>query len=389
MTDYYLAEFAEPAGPSEREPSWAVEADRELERTVEREVLGHDELVEAAPQILRRLERGFDDDLVWLAAVAGQPAPDAPTGRHGLPLLPLYAGPQDAEPGKLLGNALLDLPLRDNTHSAYLFAAVAPEARRRGLGTVLFDRMEQIAAEAGRSVWMTWASEPAPAPGTAVLAPTTGVGVVAADAPRTRFNAGRGYVLEQVERHSQLELPVDPALLDRLWSDALPHADGYRLVTWLGRTPIERYPDMIALHRAMSTDAPAGGVDYREEAWDDERIRQADDRAEAVGRAKITAAMEHVESGRLVAYSDVYLPGDKPCVFQGDTLVMQQHRGHRLGWLVKIAVLRELWRLDPHRTRLHTWNAGENNWMLAINETLGFYPASAQGAWQKRVELPE
>lgn len=32
--------------------------------------------------------------------------------------------------------------------------------------------------------------------------------------------------------------------------------------------------------------------------------------------------------------------------------------------------------------RLHTWNAGENRWMLAINREFGFAPTSALGAWE-------
>lgn len=39
----------------------------------------------------------------------------------------------------------------------------------------------------------------------------------------------------------------------------------------------------------------------------------------------------------------------------------------------------------PQLKRIHTWNAGENSYMLAINVAMGFFPASVEGAWQKTV----
>lgn len=35
--------------------------------------------------------------------------------------------------------------------------------------------------------------------------------------------------------------------------------------------------------------------------------------------------------------------------------------------------------------RVHTWNAGENSHMLAINTALGFRPVSLEGVWEKRM----
>ena len=40
----------------------------------------------------------------------------------------------------------------------------------------------------------------------------------------------------------------------------------------------------------------------------------------------------------------------------------------------------------PAAQRIHTWNAAENGYMLAINEALGFRAAAIEGAWQKVVE---
>ena len=71
--------------------------------------------------------------------------------------------------------------------------------------------------------------------------------------------------------------------------------------------------------------------------------------------------------------------------WQGDTLVHGDHRGHRLGMLVKVANLEAMAAERPSTRRVHTWNAGENQWMLAINVALGFRRVATEGAWQKRV----
>ncbi|MEK8227262.1 hypothetical protein NKG05_16005 [Oerskovia sp. M15] len=105
------------------------------------------------------------------------------------------------------------------------------------------------------------------------------------------------------------------------------------------------------------------------------------------GQGYLIAVAEHVPSGRLVGFSMVAYPHDRPeVVFQEDTLVLTEHRGHQLGLLVKIAVLDELARVRPSSRRIHTWNAQENRHMLSINEALGFEVASVDAEWQLKLE---
>ena len=88
-------------------------------------------------------------------------------------------------------------------------------------------------------------------------------------------------------------------------------------------------------------------------------------------------------AGEPVAYTYLQYPGGRlEVAFQMDTFVRRADRGHGLGMSIKAANLRQLHASRPDVARLHTWNAGENRWMLAINRELGFAPTSALGAWE-------
>jgi RimJ/RimL family protein N-acetyltransferase len=83
-----------------------------------------------------------------------------------------------------------------------------------------------------------------------------------------------------------------------------------------------------------------------------------------------------VRDGPLVAFTDLQVPLAQPQrAHQGGTLVLREHRGHRLGALVKAAVLRELGETLPVVRRISTYNSEGNVPMVAVNEALGFRPA--------------
>jgi hypothetical protein len=70
---------------------------------------------------------------------------------------------------------------------------------------------------------------------------------------------------------------------------------------------------------------------------------------------------------------------------QNDTSVGRAHRGHRLGLLLKIEMLRWLSDVEPQLRVLDTWNAASNAYMIAVNEQLGYRVLDESIEWQRHL----
>jgi GNAT superfamily N-acetyltransferase len=290
------------------------------------------------------------------------------------------------DPARVLGYAAVNLPLQDNTHTGFVDVGVRPEHRRRGVGAALYDASLTLVREAGRTqVTMSTDQRAEPPDGPGTLAATTGVGRVSVDADGPRFALRRGFALEQVERYSVLDLPYDPELVAQHRADAAAHAGpDYRLVSWQSHVPEEWVDQYALLNTRMSTDAPLGGLDFEEDVWDAQRIRRTEKQYEERGLELLVLAAEHVPTHTLAAFTCfLAVPTTHEFVHQDDTLVRAEHRGRRLGMLVKTANLQRLAAERPAVRRVGTWNAEENSYMLAINVALGFRPAGGAGEWQR------
>ena len=292
------------------------------------------------------------------------------------------------EGGRTLGAAFLRLPMRDNTATGWVDLLVLPEQRGRGIGSALHDEALAWLRGQGRTVAQASTDQRAePAAGPMALEPPAGAGRVRGDSRDVRFMRERGWSLEQVERRSVLPLPPADGALDRFVDESSAAAgDDYRLVSWGTDAPDEWVEHYAYLLGRMSIDAPVGGMHWRQQAWDAARVRTMQERARAGGYRLLVLAAEHVPTHALAAFTQLWVPSHTDeVVHQGDTLVVPEHRGRRLGMLVKAANLRRLADECPAARRVDTWNAEENRWMLAINVTLGFRPSGGSGEWQLRL----
>ena len=81
----------------------------------------------------------------------------------------------------------------------------------------------------------------------------------------------------------------------------------------------------------------------------------------------------HDATGEMAAMTQVAIdPGSPQWGHQALTAVTRAHRGHRLGLLVKAAMLEWLATAEPQIEQIETGNAASNKHMIAVNEALGF-----------------
>ncbi len=268
--------------------------------------------------------------------------------------------------GAVVGALRVLLPQRDNPSVAYLDVAVHPAARRRGTGTALLAEGVRLAEAAGRSSLVAEVDEPGP--GT----------------PGRAFAERHGWSCDLQETRRDLLLPVTEERLSALEAEAVAASAGYEVLTWRDRIPDALLEDRALLDRRMSTDAPAGDVPVGEEDWDAARVREQEAANGARGRTVLSAGA--VRDGRLVAFTELHVALAQPDrANQNGTLVLREHRGHRLGARVKIAVLRELAAALPAVRRISTHNSETNRPMVAVNEALGFRPAGGMSTWSTRL----
>jgi GNAT superfamily N-acetyltransferase len=268
--------------------------------------------------------------------------------------------------GAVAGALRLILPTLDNPTVALVDVAVHPRFRRRGIGSALLAEGIALAAARGRSRFVSEIDEPGPL------------------TPGRAFALRHGWTCDLVETRRDLSLPVDEQRLSALEAEAVRAGAGYEVVVWRDRVPEEFLDDRALLLRRMTTDAPSGDVPTEEEHWDGPRVREHEATQIARGRTVLSAGA--VRDGRLVAFTDLQItPALPERAHQAGTLVLLEHRGHRLGARLKVAVLREVAAGFPAVRRITTYNFDGNAPMVAVNEALGFRPAGHLSTWSAPV----
>ena len=310
---------------------------------------------------------------------AGAPVDDP----HGPPMTqPVFSGwfamgwtscPREtwlatADDGTPAAGYVLELPVKANKTRAKLIIFVDPARRRAGLGTALLRHAEGRAAEDGR----------------ALLAGETREG-----SPGSAFAVAAGARLGIMEVRRVLDLAGIPAgHMARLRDQAQQAARGYSLISWQGACP-EEYLDQVAHVSNAMADAPHS-PGYEEDQEDAERLRERERRADAQGLRVYSVAARHDGTGELAGLTALGVDSLQPdWGHQELTAVTGAHRGHRLGLLVKAAMLELLAGAEPGLERIITGNADANRYMIAINEELGFRALDQWPSWQLDVRRDE
>jgi GNAT superfamily N-acetyltransferase len=266
--------------------------------------------------------------------------------------------------GRVAALLWVDLPEWDNTHLGFVEVSVDPIARRQGLGRKLFDIGLERVRDAGRKVVLSESFD-----GTA-----GGKFLETMD-----FEPASVAVMRQ-----QDPATVDWAKLDRLYADAEAKSTDYELVRLPGMTP-EDLLDAVGRMAESINDAPTDDLDIEDESFPAERIRKMDLAQKARGRRYYRLVARHRSTGELAGHTVVSVEHEQPWyAWQLDTAVARGHRGHRLGQLLKIAMLQWMRDEEPQVRSLITWNAESNSHMVGINELLGYTPIGRAVEVQRR-----
>jgi GNAT superfamily N-acetyltransferase len=286
--------------------------------------------------------------------------------------------------GRVVGRTCVDIPFDEGSRSAYWQIELLREYWGRGIGTAALPLVERTAREHGRTLLQSWAQHTEEDDVERVASPT-GYGTLPVD-HAARFYLRHGYELGQIERKSGLDLNGSRPLVERLLAEARP--DGYSLVSWTLPTPAEYAEDYARMKSRMSTDVPAGEMEFDEEAWDVDRVARHDRNWLDGGHTMLITAARHDATGQLVAFTELSVGEDKTGpTGQVDTLVLREHRGRRLGQWIKCANLLAWQDFAPESPKTITYNAEENRHMLDVNEAMGFAPIAYIGAWKRTIDL--
>ena len=254
--------------------------------------------------------------------------------------------------GKPCGWYRLGLPQRENRHVAELTLVVHASSRRAGLGTALLRHAAARARHAGR---------------------TGMAGSARAGSPGDAFARALGARAGLTDIRRVLEpAAIASGPLAQLRAMAEQAARGYCLLSWTGPVPEDQVEAVAAINNAAAADMPRD-PGYEPQIWDAERVRLDECRRAAQGMRSYTVAARSLVSGELAGLTALAVDPDEPAWgFQELTAVSRPHRGHRLGLLVKVAMLELLAEREPQLTRILTGNTDANEHMIAINAELGF-----------------
>jgi len=277
--------------------------------------------------------------------------------------------------GVLVGLVDVELPTLDNLENAAVEVLVHPAHRASGVGRQLADHALARTRANGRRRAIIEICENGPG-----VPPEDRTGMLLARS----FGAGRA--LADVRRRLDLTT-VESRAVERQLDQAAAASPGYHLVSWVDVVPDAAIEGVATLESRMVTDSPMGDLAWEPELHDAKRWRGMEAVLTGRGHRSYGCASVHTDTGTVAGYTMCTVAADVPeYVDQWSTIVLPEHRGHRLGLRLKTSNQLRLLELEPAARMIDTWNAADNSHMIAVNESLGFRALDTWAEWQ--LELP-
>jgi GNAT superfamily N-acetyltransferase len=266
---------------------------------------------------------------------------------------------------RLVGNLQVHTSEWDNTDLAWLDVVVHPDERGRGHGSALMEHAFAEVRRLGR----------------------TKLGIDAWDAPGPDAFARRhGFERKSsaINRRQYVD-QVDADVLRRLHAEAESAAADYELVRIKSRTPADML-DAVAEMTAAINDAPLDDLEIEDEVFTSDRVAAYEKAQLASGKRLYRLIARHRRTGALAGHTVVVVEEERPQIgHQHDTSVVREHRGHRIGLLLKSAMLLWLAEDEPPLATVDTWNAQSNDYMIAVNDRLGYRVLGRGVQYQRRL----
>ena len=223
----------------------------------------------------------------------------------------------------------------------WAYVAVVPEARRRGIGRMLLQRLSDHARAAGKTGLQ--------------------LRVSAARPDALSFLAHRGFVEDERSKSVRLELP------------GLPRPE-VTMPAGVALTDLAARPELVAGIHAVAVET------FEDIPWTDEPMAAGDlaeFRARDVDRPGIPpgAFMVALDTGtdEVVGYASLmFVPGSTTVAWHDMTAVRRAWRGRGIATALKRATI--AWAIDHGLEALETGNDEGNAGMRAVNARLGYQP---------------
>lgn len=190
------------------------------------------------------------------------------------------------DPEPFLCFAFLQLPVEENTETAFVQIEVHPDRRREGIGTMVLRSLMSEARAAGRTLVI----------GTNV--------VVDGDGEKWALAIGFAPVLPVLIQHLVVA-DVDR----RKWDVPVP--EGYLLRMWTGAAP-EELIGSYARARTAIRDAPKGSMTFDDPEWTPERVRKEEATYAAQNAEYRIVAAVHEAGGEVVGITELVISAGRP-----------------------------------------------------------------------------
>ena len=273
----------------------------------------------------------------------------------------LYRPDDDGDP---VGAIEVGVPERDNLHLVTGGIQVLPDHRRRGHGSAMMQEILRQTRELRRTtVWAGCAED---------------------DHGAAEFlrQHGFGYASHEARRY-QHPGEVDHDQLDALYAKARQAAADYDLVRLQTPTDDELLAELIEVTAAIN-DAPMGDLDFEPEKFDLQRLKDFEYASGQQGERLYRVFARHRRTGAVGGHTVMMLQPRQPTyAMQYDTAVHRDHRGNRLGLLLKIEMMRWLAEAQPQVERIETWNNADNSYMINVNEAIGYRLSRVFDSYQR------